>query len=519
MIKELLKARIPAIFVRTSEEIRVEDILAEALQEVYPDLEVSILSWNPIRTKYYSSEADEWLDVKPQKEFNDLLEYQALLKISRSEQRQTKANIFVFHGIKYLLDSHIKGLSYESIYKTIELLTNVKKSGDTLIFVGSHLSLPDEISKLFYVYDMPLPTAHEIEDVFKSITMEYVSSLQDKNNMKILMSKVPKAAQLSQGLTLAEAENSFIRSLQINNDIDFGMLIKHKAAAVAQSDVLEIVDISKFPMKNVIGFTALKEWLELRSMAFTPKAKKYKLETPKGIILVGHSGTGKSMISKAIGNYLDLPVVRFDFSRVFRSLVGDSEELMEKTLSILNAIGKCVCWIDEINLSMAGASSTSVNDSGVMLKLLQMFLTWSQERKEDVFIVATANSIDTLPPMLYRKGRMDGIWFCGLPNKENRQELFKTHLSLKKLKIKNINTAILSENTAQFSGAEIEHTINDSMFIAASKDEELKTEHILEAVKMVKPNAKFLGESFKQMTNQFQRIGVIDAETGLPVGI
>lgn len=516
MLKELIKAKVPAILIRTSEEIRVEEVLSSIVQDLYDD--ALMLLWTPIKTIYYSSEDDKTYDIVPHKDFDSTINYDNLLRVLKADKVKTKANIFVFYGIKHVLNSHIRGLSYESIYKVIELIRRIKKSGDTVIFVGSSSDLPDELSKLFYVYDMPLPTVNEIEDVFKSVTMEYISFLQDKAAMKKLLAKIPKAAQLSQGLTLEEAEAAFTRSLQVHNDIDFSLLIKHKASAVAQSEVLEVVDIKHFPIENVIGFTALKKWLELRKLAFGKKASKYNLEKPKGIILVGHSGCGKSMISKAVGNMLDLPVIRFDFSRVGRSLLGDSEELMERTLLTLDAIGSCVCWIDEINLSMGGASSSSINDSGVMLKLLQMFLSWQQE-KSKVFIVATANDLETLPPMLYRKGRMDGIWFCGLPDTKNRMELFKTHLSLKHFNPEDFNLGILAGSTDKFSGAEIEHSIKDAMFLAASKDEKLSDKHLLEAIKTISPNTLFFGENFTKVKKEFQKIGVLDAETGLPLSI
>ncbi len=514
MLKELIKARVPAIFIKTSEEIRIQSILSQALQGAYNHSKAHIFLWSPTKTSTYSLDEDTWADIKIHKEFEDVITYDSVLRLIKPEE--SKINIMVYLGTNYLLDKNLRARSYESIYRIMEMVVQAKQAGDSIILTGSHNHLPDELSKLFYVCDIPLPDLDEIEDTFKIIVMEYVSALGDKSLMKSLLAKVHRAAQLAQGLTLMEAENAFTRSLQIHNDIDFPLLIKHKASAIAQSDVLELMDTDNYPMDNVVGFDAYKKWLELRSLCFSSKQGSSKLKPPKGVILTGFPGAGKSMVAKATGNFLGLPVIRFDFSRVFRSLVGDSEEMMERTLKIFDAVSPAVVFIDEINLSMGGASSTTVSDSGVMLKLLQMFLTWQQEFSK-VFIVATANSLDTLPPMLYRKGRMDMVYFCNLPDEKQRKSLFETHLRLQGYSSEGIDLDLLVGRSTDYSGAEIEHAISDAMFLAAYNDGAINTSYILEALHNIKPNSGFLGESFNRMVQQFNYIGVIDASTGEPV--
>ena len=516
MLKELLKARVPAIFVRTIEECRSDDVIASAVQEAYTDTPICIVSWTPVSTRLYKSSSDEWQHVSPHKEFVGMLDPVNLLATvnrSKGDFEGTSANVFVFHGVKYFFDSN-RAFGCESIYKMLDLLAFMKTQGDTIIFVGSNSSLPDEFSRLFYVYDMPLPSAQDIEEVFKSVTIEYTHATKSKTAMKKLVSRIPKAAVLAQGLTLAEAENAFARSLQLHKDIDYSLLIKHKAASIAQSDVLELIDVHDFPIDNVVGFDAYKDWLKLRSQAFDLKKK---LPMPKGCIFVGYAGTGKSMMAKATGNYLNLPVVKFDFSRVFRSLLGDTEELMERSLKILEAVSPAVVFMDEINMSMGGANSANVTDSGVMLKLMQMFLTWRQETKKPVFIVATGNTLETLPPMLYRKGRFDQVYFCGLPKLDERCKLFQQYSEQHGCYLTVSQAYSLAQISEDFSGVEIEHSVTDALFYAAGEDKPLNLDHIREAIKKIQPNSKLGITGFKAMQKVFESVGVLDVATGEPV--
>lgn len=512
MLSELIKSKVPAIYIRTTEESRVSEVIASEAQNI--STSSTIIVWNPIETLGYTSDTDEFISLGSSKEPKDFWDYQRIQTLMVQKNiPNSNINIFIFYGVKYYLSHTYYSGSHEVIYKVISLVKKAKEQGDIVIFVGGYYSLPEEIANLFYTHDMLLPDINELSEIFKSVAMEY-SSAQDKNILPKLLKRIPKAAQLSLGLTLSEAESAFARSLQLYQDIDFNLLLKHKAAKILQSDVLELVDTSKLSMDDVIGFSAYKQWLELRAKAFDNKSK---LPAPKGVIFCGLAGTGKSLMAKTTGSFLNLPVIRFDFSRVFRSLVGDSEALLERTLKLLEVVSPVVVWLDECNLSMAGASSSSVSDSGVSLKLMQMFLTWQQENKKPVFIVATANSLDTLPPMLYRRGRMDQVYFCGLPSREQRKQLFILYALKHGLSLSPQKAGELADQSDNFSGVEVEHVVIDALFYAAQTGDTISKESIEKAIKNIKPNSCFTFDRITKTMELFSEVGVIDADTGLPM--
>lgn len=511
MLSELIKSKVPAIYIRTTEESRVSDVLSSEVQTCTTSC--TIISWNPVEITGYSSDTDEFVSMGISKEPKDFWDYNRIQTLmSQKNLQNSNINIFVFFGTKYYLSHTYYSESHGIIYKVISLIKKAKEQGDIIVFVGGHDPLPEEIANLFYTYDMPLPDVDSLSEVFKSVAMEY-SSLQEKNILPKLLKRIPKAAQLSLGLTLSEAESAFARSLQMHNDIDFNLLLKHKADKILQSDVLELVNTSKLSMDDVIGFSAYKHWLKLRSKAFDTKSK---LPAPKGVIFCGLAGTGKSLMAKTTGAFLNLPVIRFDFSRVFRPLVGDSEALLERTLKLLEAVSPVVVWLDECNLSMAGASSASVSDSGVSLKLMQMFLTWQQENKKPVFIVATANSLDTLPPMLYRRGRMDQVYFCGLPSFVQREQLFIIYAKKHGLVLGEQDAEDLANLSNKFSGVEIEHAVIDGLFYAAQEDKQITPADIKKAIKTIRPNSCFTFDRIVKTMELFEEVGVIDADTGNP---
>lgn len=513
MLSELIKSKIPAIQLRTTEEHRVDEVIASATHSIGKS--VSIFMWNPVETTIYTTEKDELEKAGTAKELKDSLDYNKLLTLlSDKGAGNAHTNIFVFHGLKYYLSHTYYSNAHEAIYKLLSLVAEVRAVGDIVILAGGYNTLPEELSNLFYTYDMPLPTVTEISEVFKSVAMEYSASIDNKAVLPTIMKKIPEASVICAGLTLSEAETSFVRSLQLYSDVNFQILHKYKADKVSQSDILEVIDTSTLDMDSVIGFTSYKQWLSLRRKAFDPSNN---LPVPKGVILTGCAGVGKSLIAKTTGAFLNLPVIRFNFSRVFRSLVGESEELLDRTLKIMDAIAPAVIWLEELNLSMAGGNSTNISDSGVSLKLMQQFLTWRQETDKVVFIVATANFLDTLPPMLYRKGRMDNVYFCGLPSKEERTELFMLYSRKHGHLLGRKRAEQIAEKAQNFSGVEIEHAVIDAKFLAANTNSNFSGEHIDLAITKIVPNASFMFAKIRQNQELFHEIGVLDASTGKPV--
>jgi SpoVK/Ycf46/Vps4 family AAA+-type ATPase len=232
-----------------------------------------------------------------------------------------------------------------------------------------------------------------------------------------------------------------------------------------------------------------KDWLSLRSKAFSQEAIKYGLPYPKGLLLVGVQGTGKSIAAKIIAHEWQLPLLRLDFGRLFASLIGQSEQRVRKMIEIAEALSPCVLWVDEIDKAFAGAQSSG--DSGTTSRVLATFITWLSEKTSPVFVVATANNIDWIPPEILRKGRFDEMFFLNLPTREERQAIFEVHL--KKYRpdlIQSFQLPLLGQLSKDFSGAEIEQVVIEAMRLGFNEDREFNNEDILVSIQNLVPLAK-----------------------------
>lgn len=512
MLTELVASNVPALFIKTQEVHRIDELLAEAIQESSRPRGMVIVY--PHTAQIYRAESDTFTTIGGHKELREQLNIDRFYDALKKQDTYYSNNIIVLYGFKYYLTN--TAAPQDIIFKMIDLVLKAKGGGDTIILVGDNMFLPSELINMFMIYEMPLPDTLEIEAVFKDAALEYVSNREDRTMLPSLVKKIPAAARIAQGLTLLEAENAFSSSLVMTGDIDYTRLMRHKASRVAQSDVLELLDVSTHTIDRVVGFSAYKKWLTSRKIYFDRKDST--LPTPKGCLLIGMSGVGKSMIAKATGNFLGLPTVRFDFSRVFRPLLGESEEVLEKALSLLEAIAPCSVFLDEINMSMGGADGSSVNDSGVMMKLMQMFLTWRQEKGKDVLITATGNSIETLPPMLYRAGRFDQIYFCDLPTTDNRIALLRQYFSDYGVDIQSLKSLNkLSALTEHFSGSEVEQAVVNALYMAAHEGENPQVSHMIDAIASIRPISKYHNQTMERMLHTMAAVGVLDVETGLPV--
>jgi AAA+ superfamily predicted ATPase len=248
-------------------------------------------------------------------------------------------------------------------------------------------------------------------------------------------------------------------------------------------------------LKDVGGLGSLKQWLKRRGQAFSPEAKKYGLSTPKGVLLVGLPGTGKSMFAKAIAKAWRLPLLTMDISALFGSLVGESEGNMRRALRTAEAMAPCVLHVDEIEKGFGDAGSL---DGGTSLRVFGKFLNWMQEKGEkQVFVVATANDVSRLPPEMLRKGRFDEIFFTDLPDVEEREEILRIHLKKRKRNPDNFDMDLISTSLNGFSGAEIEEAVKEGLFLAFPS--KLEDSHILRAVGATTPLSKTMAERVKEL--------------------
>jgi SpoVK/Ycf46/Vps4 family AAA+-type ATPase len=396
-------------------------------------------------------------------------------------------SIYVFEEVhSYLNDEKV-------VNKFKFSLRELKRKKSNLIFFSTVLNIPQELEKELMILDMPLPSLHDLEKLFGSLAKEFgVSTNIDISILKSLL-----------GLTIEEATNAISKAIAQNGKLtedEIDILISQKEQIIKKSGHLEYFH-PKDKMSSIGGLDNLKHWLDIRKKAFSQNAKKYKLKSPKGIMLLGIPGTGKSLSAKAVSSSWKMPLLRLDFGKVFGGIVGESESNIRETIKISESLSPCILWIDEIEKGLSGIKGTG--DSGTSARVFGTFLTWMQEKESEVFVVATANDISSLPPELLRKGRFDEIFFVDLPTVEERKEILKIHLKNVNQEIDNVNIDKLAEQSKGFSGAELEEVVNEALFNIFDTNDStkpvLKTRDLLDTIENVYPLAQTMEERIKSL--------------------
>ena len=378
----------------------------------------------------------------------------------------------------YLLKDFHPFMERELIVRLLRDITvKLKKSYKTVILVSPQLQIPPDLEKDITVFDLPLPTAQELGVVLRKLLEPYKGSSKIKVDLSSQL--MEKVIQGTLGLTLKEAENVYAKALLKDRSFtsdDLPDIISEKQQMIRKSGILDFIPFST-DMKDVGGLEGLKQWLQHRTGAFSSKAREYGLPEPKGLLLVGVPGCGKSLAAKAIASEWRLPLLRLDVGKIFASFIGSSEQNMRKALSVAEAMSPAILWLDEIEKGFSGLKSSGSVDAGTTARIFGTFLTWMQEKTKPVFVIATANNVEQLPPELLRKGRFDDIFFIDLPSLKEREHIFKIHIALKK------------RDPENFSGAEIEETVVAAMYHAFYLNRDINTKDIRKAIDDIIPLA------------------------------
>lgn len=445
-----------------------------------------------------------------------------LIKVPRDVYVWTQTNGFVLNGQKIdgtnspdkaidfikecnknavfvMCDFHVyfgvKGrqVDYNVVRRLRDNIGNLKTSKyrKNVIFIASELLIPETMQKEITIVDMPLPSLEEIKSKFdKMITQnkQIDTSKLDENGKE----RICKAAL---GLTLQEAENAFALAMVNDGRIDgedLSTILSEKMQVIKKTGILEFIN-TDIKIADVGGLENLKNWLRKRNNSWSESAKKYCLPAPKGVLITGVPGCGKSLTAKAMSAAWQLPLLKLDFGKIFSGIVGSSEENMRKAIKTAEAVAPSILWVDEIEKSLSGLNSNG--DSGTSSRIFGTFLTWMQEKTAPVFVIATANNISSLPAELLRKGRFDEIFFVDLPTQRERQEIFKLHLS-KRLKDKAVASKLevnddlykqLAQMTEGFVGAEIEQVVITALYEAFFNNRPLEFSDLTNTIKNVVP--------------------------------
>ncbi len=468
----LIRAKYPLLYVIAWEERRIEQLL----RQVAAQRRKALYGWT-------ITDGLHPLDGSLRPESDDLTRdpLQALEEVAASRE----AAIFVLKDFHPYLDAyHPHPQRAVIVRKLRDILNRLKESRKTLVMLSPLLHAPPELEKDITVLDYALPTGGELAASLERV----VRSAQELGGIRLRLTpeEREKILNAARGLTCTEAENAFAKSLVLRRALDAEVIIAEKKQIIRRSQVLEYFDAQE-DLSLVGGMALLKEWLAKRALAFSERARQFGLPEPKGLLLLGVQGAGKSLVAKAIARQWQLPLLRLDLGRVFSQMVGSSEQNMRNALRLAESVAPCILWLDELDKGLSGLASSHLSDAGTSARVFGSFLTWMQEKTAPVFVVATANDIATLPPEALRKGRFDEIFFLDLPNRAEREEIFGIHLAKRGRAPRRFDVETLARRSEGYSGAEIEQAVISGLYDAFEAGRDLSTEDILRALEETVP--------------------------------
>jgi AAA+ superfamily predicted ATPase len=370
----------------------------------------------------------------------------------------------------------------------------LKYTQKSIVVTTPSAKLPQELKDEAVVVELPLPDAEQLQQVLQRL----IQTPGVRVNLTPLGRE--KLVQAALGLTAAQAQRVFAKAIVsdgVLDDRDIRLVTEEKKQIIRESQALEFYAVTE-TLQDVGGLGVLKEWLQLRERAFTQEARDYGLPAPRGIALIGIPGTGKSLTAKMIGGLWRLPLLRLDVGALFGGLVGESEERTRRALRLAETVAPCILWIDEMEKALASGDV----DGGTSQRVFGSILTWMQEKTAPCFVVATANDISRLPPELLRKGRFDEIFFLDLPTAEEREEIFKVHLTKRKRVVADFDLPRLVRESEGYVGAEIEQAIVDAMYVGFNDGRrEITTEDISRALRRQVPLSVTARETIQMLRN------------------
>lgn len=375
-----------------------------------------------------------------------------------------------------------------------EVAFGLENSKKTVVLVGPVLKIPPELEKEITVIDFDLPTEKELESKIDQIVETLRKGGAKSNLDRRQRMRLVKACL---GLTEVEAQNAIAKAIiQANGRLDgdaIEAVTAEKQQIIRKSGLLEFY-ASAEQLASVGGLETLKEWLRKRVRAFGEEARAFGLPEPKGILLVGVQGCGKSLVAKSVANSWRLPLLRLDVGRLFASLVGSSEENLRTAIKVAESIAPVVLWVDEIEKGFSGVGSSNVSDAGTAARVFGSFITWLQEKKAPVFVIATANSVEHLPPELVRKGRFDEIFFVDLPDLQERFDIWDIHIKKRRRNPADFDLQTLAMASDGLSGAEIEQAIIAGLYEAFDQGRHLTMEDLLNVLQDTVPLSRMMEE-------------------------
>ena len=466
----LIQAQYPLIYLITPEEERTE----QAIATIAKAMQRRVLVWSMTHGMVefgQPSTVVQHSTVAPQ------------MALQTTIRERDEKVIFIFKDLHPFLDSP------EVVRWLRDAISSFKGTEKTIILISPIQQVPVELEKEVVVLDYPLPTMSELDEVLS----EQLGQVQHKMKTEE-REKLVKAAL---GLTQDEAQKVYRKATVTAGQLtetEVDIVLSEKQQLIRRNGILEYIEVDE-TIDAVGGLEELKHWIRQRSNAFTERAREYGLPQPKGMLILGVPGCGKSLIAKTTSRLWGLPLLRLDMGRVYDgSMVGRSEANLRSALKTAESISPGILFIDEMDKAFAGGAGSSDSDGGTSSRIFGSFLTWMQEKDSPVFVMATANRVERLPGEFLRKGRFDEIFFVDLPNQEEREQIFQIHLSKRRQDIERFDLQQLANVCEGFSGAEIEQAIVAAMYEAFAQGREFTQLDIIAASRATLPLSKTMTE-------------------------
>lgn len=482
-----LKAGYPGLILITPEEARAEAEVAEACEVLQRQLH----AWSATEGLCHLGSGVVQICTDP---------IEALHHVETLFAAEEPRHVVMLKDLQLYLDQGDPLL----VRRLRDLLRQAKSNGHALVLAGCRSKHVPELQHEFMEVELPLPDAHRLGQVLDGILLSAGLPSPEADRRDALLHS-------ALGLTTIEAENAFALSLIECGELDPLRIGREKAALLRQTGLLELIDHQP-GFADIGGLEGLKQWLQRRTAAFSPAARDYGLPVPKGLLIAGIPGTGKSLTAKATASALRLPLLRLDIGRVFGGIVGQSEANLRAIIRTAEAIAPCVLWIDEIEKGFSSGAGGS--DGGTSARVLGGFLSWMQEKTKPVFVVATANGVSKLPPEFLRRGRFDEMFFVDLPTTPERVAIWQIVIVRSRRQAGEFDVTALAEATDGFTGAEIEAVWNEALHEAFAGTREPTAADIQAAIEATTPVSRLMEE----------RIGALRSwskgrarEAGLPV--
>ena len=492
MLKEklirYLDAGFPILYVNAFEESKVEDVIKDIADRR------TIATWSMARGYgEYSTKSNEWLVAPTKDEFSDL---NTVLNTKLIDDGELHRTLFV------IKDAHIV-LGDERIITLLkEMAIKISAGLDcNIILISSVLKIPVELEKYVTILD-----ADYLD--FKSICGLIQSFVSENGLLELQPRLLEEMATAFKGLSEFEINNILALAVADDGELnrqDLSLIFEQKKQMILKSGIMEMIPL-KESINDIGGLENLKNWLRRKAKVIKniQSAEKFGVDMPKGVLIAGVPGCGKSLSAKAVASLFEVPIVRLDMGKLMGKYLGESEANLRKAINLAEAISPCVLWVDELEKAFAGVGSDGGHE--VTSRLFGSFLTWMQEKTSTAFVVATANDITKLPPELLRKGRFDEIFYVGLPKTEERKKIFEIHIRKRKQDFAKIDVAKLVSMTDGYSGADIEGVVKDAVEYAFVDDKDnATTDDFIMAIRNTNSLSVIMKDALDKMAKEYER--------------